>query len=123
MYVCTLATNIPMYRHTYVYIHLHVRTCKYLHTCDTYVVYTYTYQAIIFLISFLTFIHYFFYFLFDTLQLLIQLTALVLQNTSSEQHQNVIIIRALIVKLSLSLGNIPLITIQTPDIHVFYHPS
>ena len=91
MYACmyvhsTLATNIPMYRHTYTYTCMYVRTCKYLHTCHTYVVYTYTYQAIIFLISFLTFIHYFFYFLFDTLQLLIQLTALVLQNTSSEQH-------------------------------------
>ena len=85
MYVHTLAINIPMYRHTYRYICMYVHF-KYLHTCNTYVVHTYIYQAIIFLISFLTFIYYFFYFLFDTLHLLIQLTALVLQNTSSEQH-------------------------------------
>ena len=84
MTVCMYINNKHMYRHTNTYICIYIHIGTYMHA-NTYI-HKYTYQAIIFLISFLTFIHYFFYFLFDTLQLLIQLTALVLQNTSSEQH-------------------------------------
>ena len=95
--------KVLLYIHTDKHTCIHLYGCKHKLTC-TYMIYTciYTYQAIIFLISVLTFIQYFFYCLFDTLQLLMQLTVLVLQNTSSEQHWNVIIIRVLIVKLPLS---------------------
>ena len=89
MFVCT-------YIHKYIYVCVHVHRYRQMYICMYVCMYTHlrVYSKYICINirsdhtphQFSDIYTNFFYSLFDTLQLLIQLTALVLQNTSSEQH-------------------------------------